>query len=65
MFNSKDIAKTLISKGANLDVEDLIYQNLKIFFWIKRILNKERKSIKKNKTPRYYKARITGFGNRV
>ena len=41
----------LISKGAAINVKDIIYLNIIILFLIKIILKKSRKLNKKNKTP--------------
>ena len=35
--NSKEIGEILISKGANINSKDIIYQNIKILFLIKII----------------------------
>ena len=35
--NSKEIGELLISKGANINAKDIIYQNIKILFLIKVI----------------------------
>ena len=37
LYNSKKIGELLITKGANIDVKDIIYQIIIILFLIKRI----------------------------
>ena len=46
-----------ISKGENINIKDIIYLNIKIFFFINLILNKWRKLNQRDDAPLHYAAR--------
>ena len=41
--NSKEIRELLVSKGAEINAKNIIYQIMKVLFFIKIISNKSRK----------------------
>ena len=49
--NSQEVQELLVSKGANLNIIDIIYLYVIVLFLIKIIKTKSRQSNEKNQTP--------------